>query len=188
MNLRDKVETASSQGGGNHVGVNLHEKEIRHSEASKGEGSQAGANLRDAVAATQTDRSLASYVPTEITDDDRTRSLFSGVHLDGLVDEKRETAAFSTLPSAQSFSLSGPKHKAATGRRHSTDPQCVQRRAATAHKQAQSEEVRRQVQELAAKAKARDTTTTGSAAARLQALRDRIRHRQQDSADVPRGA
>ena len=188
VNLRDKVETASSQGGGNHVGVNLHEKEIRHSEASKGEGSQAGANLRDAVAATQTDRSLASYVPTEITDDDRTRSLFSGVHLDGLVDEKRETAAFSTLPSAQSFSLSGPKHKAATGRRHSTDPQCVQRRAATAHKQAQSEEVRRQVQELAAKAKARDTTTTGSAAARLQALRDRIRHRQQDSADVPRGA
>ena len=148
-------------------------------------GSQAGANLRDANAATQAGRGSVSYVPTEIIDDDRTRSLFSGVHSDGLVDTERESAALATLPPAQSFSLSGPKPGAATGRRHSADPQCIQRRAATAHRHTQAEEVRRQVHEMAAKAKARNTAATGSAAARLQALRDRVRRKEQDSADVP---
>ena len=110
---------------------------------------------------------------------DDSRTLFDDIDADALVDKQREVAAIASLPKPQVFQLSQqtamePPRRGLPSR----DKQDIARRAATRSRAANATNTSRMVQDIGQRANAVSAEDKPSAASRLQALRERIRARQ----------
>ena len=106
---------------------------------------------------------------------------YEHIVVEDLVDAHNEEAAVAALPKPQRINLSCSAGTTRSRTHASTDKQCVARRAATAQKALTSAHTHSLVQGIGDRAKARSTTPSGSATARMEALRERVRARQAGS-------